>query len=127
MTEKQARKLVEDYNSGWVDGDGSKILSTLSADCIIIESHGPTYHNTDEVKQWMGEWFATGKVDKWDIKTFFFIDDTVFFEWSFACTIDSKTSSIEGVSIVKFKGNKINFIHEYRMTKPAFDYIKPAE
>lgn len=123
MDDKTARKLVDDYVEGWVNGDIARILKSLSKDCFIIESHGPTYHGTEEVKKWTDEWYSDGKVDKWDINAFFFANDTAFFEWSFTCTINSKTDSIDGASIVKFTEDKIHHIHEYRMTKPAFDYF----
>jgi len=86
--------------------------------------YGPTYHGTDEVKKWIQEWYQTGKVDKWTMDSFFFAKDTAFFEWSFTCTINAKADSIVGASVVQFKSGKIYHIHEYRMTKPAFDYSK---
>lgn len=53
----------------------------------------------------------------------FFAKDTVFFEWVFTYTIDGRTDSIDGASVVQFDNGKIHHIHEYRMTKPAFDYF----
>jgi len=40
MNEKLARELVNDYVQGWENGDDTRILSPLSDDCIIVESHG---------------------------------------------------------------------------------------
>lgn len=124
MTGKLARQLVDDYIGGWVDSNSTKILSTLASDCIVIESHGPTYNGSKQIKEWINEWYLTGTVDRWDINSFFITKDTAFFEWSFTCSIDGKTSSIDGASIVQFKKEKIVHIHEYRMTKPAFDYFE---
>lgn len=123
MTEKLARKLVEDYVQGWESNDASRILEALSSDCFITESHGPSYHGPGEVQKWIDEWYQTGKVDKWSIDAFFFAGEAAFFEWSFTCTIDGKTSSIDGASVVQFKDDKIYHIHEYRMTKLAYDYF----
>jgi len=125
MNEKLARQLVNDYVEGWENNDSSRILSPLGGDCFITESHGPTYRGLEQVKKWIDEWYRTGRVNKWNIDSFFFAKDTVFFEWSFTCTIDNKTSSIDGASVVQFKNSKIYHIHEYRMTKPAFDYFGP--
>jgi len=127
MTEKLARRLVDDYVEGWVDADGSRILGSLSEDCFITESHGPMYHGPEEVKKWIDEWYQTGTVNKWNIDAFFFAKDTAFFEWSFTCTIDGRTDSIDGASVVQFKGNKIYHVHEYRMTQPAFDYFSSEQ
>jgi ketosteroid isomerase-like protein len=123
MNESIARKLVEDYVQGWQINDASRILSSLSDECFITESHGPTYHGPQQVKKWIEEWHKTGKVDKWTIDAFFFANDTAFFEWAFTCTIDGKTDSIDGASLVQIKNDKIYHIHEYRMTKSAFDYF----
>jgi hypothetical protein len=123
MKEQLARQLVNDYVEGWVGSEITRILSPLSDKCYITESHGPTYHGLKEVERWANEWFKTGKVDKWTTDSFFYTENTAFFEWSFTCTVDGKTDSIDGASVVQFKGDKIYHIHEYRMTKPAFDYF----
>ncbi|HSX43967.1 MAG TPA: nuclear transport factor 2 family protein [Candidatus Saccharimonadales bacterium] len=120
MTEKLARQLIDSYVEGWVNNHSSRILGSLSDDCFITESHGPTYRGLEEVKRWIKEWHHTGVVDKWEIDSFFFAKDTAFFEWSFACTIGGKTASIDGASVVQFEDDKIYHIHEYRMTMPEF-------
>ena len=123
MTEKLARKLVDDYVGGWETSDAARIIKPLLTNCFITESHGPTYHGIKQVKRWIDDWYRTGRVNKWDIDSFFFAKDTAFFEWSFTCTINGKPDSIDGASVVQFKNDKIYHIHEYRMTKPAFDYF----
>lgn len=123
MNERLARQLVNDYVEGWVEADIVKILSPLDGKCYITESHGPTYHGINEVERWADEWFVTGKVDKWNIGSFFYTKNTAFFEWSFTCTVGGKTDSIDGSSVVQFKNNKIYHIHEYRMTNQPFDYF----
>jgi len=124
MTKKLARQLIEDYVKGWEQADSSRILKPLSDNCLIIESHGPTYNGLEQVKHWVKEWHQEGRVDKWEINSFCFVKNTAFFEWSFTCTTKGGTDSIEGASVVKFKGSKISGIHEYRMTEEAFDYYK---
>ena len=67
MKHQQARQLVETYVGGWRENDLSKILSTLWPDCIIIESHGPTYRGIDTVRRWVESWIAEGStVDRID-------------------------------------------------------------
>lgn len=123
MDKSLARQLVDDYVGGWKKNNAQKILDSLAEDCFITESHGPTYHGPEQVRKWIEEWSRTGKVNSWNIDAFFFTKDAAFFEWSFTCTISGKTSSIDGASVVQFKKSKIYHIHEYRMTKPAFDYF----
>lgn len=61
------------YVDGWKANDGEMIARALAEDCVIIESHGPTYRGVDDVREWMRSWVEEGyKVDKWDITSFFF-------------------------------------------------------
>lgn len=124
------RILVDQYVIGWKENDVEKIVSVLTSDCTIIESHGPTYHGHKSVRKWLEFWIKDkGKVTKWDINSFYYIynkyidnKQIVFFEWDFACKVQNKEHELLGISIVKFKGNKISFLHEYRMTKNPYEW-----
>ena len=117
------QKLVQDYVSGWKEGNPEKILSTLSKDCVIIESHGPTYKGKKITSDWISEWIYHGNsVDRWDITSFFGIDNVVFIEWIFECTFEKEKHYLEGISVIKIKENKICYIREYRTTKKRFLY-----
>ena len=111
--------LIRQYVAGWIDGDAAAIIATLADDCTIIESHGPTYHGTEEVKRWVDEWNGNGsKVEKWDITSFHEMPpDGAVFEWHFECTVDGKKHSLDGISIAQFKGGKISYMREYRAVK----------
>lgn len=121
----QAKKLIQEYVDGWKESDIDKIIEPLAKNCVIIESHGPTYHGVDQIRNWVRKWIkANGKVKRWDIKSFYFADKSqvAFFEWGFDCNINGKNYALLGLSVVKFKGKKISFIHEYRMTKNPHDW-----
>lgn len=123
MIKDQAKQLIQFYIDGWKETDISKISKPLAMDCEVVESHGPIYKGIDKVKKWVEVWIQSdGKVDRWDLTSFYFVDDTAFFEWIFDCIVDKKTYHIEGISIVHFKDNKISYLREYRMTKPAFEW-----
>ena len=87
MDRQQAYKLIELYVEGWKDNDIDKILTTLNDDCIIIESHGPS---------------------------FYYDSDVAIFEWNFECVVNNENYKLSGVSVVEFKGDKISEIREYR-------------
>ncbi len=88
---------------------------------MIVESHGPMYKNKKRIKEWIDNWNKSGsKVDKWNVKSYFEIDDVAFFEWNFTCTVDNKQHQLEGISFVKFKNGKISFMREYRTTKTLY-------
>ena len=120
-----AQSLIKQYVNGWEENNLEKILGCLSKDCLIIESHGPIYRGKDSVKNWFAYWLkGKGKVLKWNIKDIYFLknQNIAFFEWYFACVVEGKKHVLPGISIVKFKNSKISFIHEYRMTKNAYDW-----
>ena len=119
----KAKQLIQTYVDGWKENNIHKILKPLTDDCIIVESHGPTYHGKEQIRQWFAFWKEEkGKVLHWDIESFYFTqeENTAFFEWDFACNVRGKDYHLPGVSLVKFNKNKICHIHEYRMTHEAY-------
>ena len=72
MVEKIAFTLTQQYINGWKRNDLSMILSCLTENCMVIESHGPTYHGIADIERWFKFWLeAKSKVTKWDIASFF--------------------------------------------------------
>ncbi len=108
---------------GWRNNDPQKIVSTLSPDCIVIESHGPTYRGPGIVQQWAESWFGEGsKVDRWDITSFHYLEDAAVFEWDFVCIVDENEYQLQGISIVELDDDKIVALREYRRTEIPFDW-----
>lgn len=123
MNKNEAFKLVQLYVDGWKENNLSKITKPLASNCEIIESHGPTYKGIDKVRKWVKVWTQSeGKVNRWDITSFRFIDDTATFEWTFNCTVNKKTYHIEGITIAHFRDDRIKYLREYRTTKPLFEW-----
>lgn len=127
-----AQRLILTYVDGWKKNRIEKILAPLTKDCVIVESHGPTYHGASQIKKWVLFWIKEkGRVLHWDITSFYFLEKEriAFFEWDFACRVRGKDHKLFGISIVKFRNEKISFIHEYRMTKDQYnwsaDELKP--
>jgi len=123
--EHKNRKLIQLYIDGWKENNINKIIQPLANDCVIIESHGPIYYGVKQVKQWFSFWKQEkGKVLRWKIISFYFLkeEDIAFVEWDFACDVSNRNHSLFGISIFKFKKNKISFIHEYRMTKNPYKW-----
>lgn len=118
------REIIEQYIAGWKENDEAKILAVLDPDCIIIESHGPTYRGLEKVKTWIQEWIAQGnKIITWDITSFNNIfPSNAAIEWMFECTAQGEKHHFDGMSMITFKDKKISYIREYRTTKPLFDF-----
>lgn len=121
--EKFNMDLFQQYVSGWKQNHLPHILSCLTEDCIVIESHGPTYQSISDMKRWFEYWkAANSKITKWDILSFSFCEqnNTAYAEWDFSCVSNNQTYSFPGISVIKFTEEKISFIHEYRMTHQAY-------
>lgn len=116
-------KLIRQYVDGWKQNNLQKITSCLTENCVVIESHGTTYNGIQDIERWFALWLkAKNVVTKWDILSFYCLNDekTAFFEWGFSCVSGGKKYNFPGISIVRFADEKISFIHEYKMTNPAY-------
>ena len=116
------RQIIERYCQGWLKNNKNEILSLLSEDCVIIESHGNRYNGKKVIERWIDDWMKEGIVTKWEIISMHESEEFMTFEWIFECNHKKKTYSIEGISMVKFHDGKIEYIREYKMTKPIKDY-----
>lgn len=117
--------LIKQYMEGWKKNDLCLITSTLDDKCIVIESHGPTYYGIDDIQLWFNFWIAVdSKILRWDLTSYFHENNAAFIEWDFECFSNGIKYPLSGASIIKFSDKKINFIHEYRMKRPAFDWDK---
>lgn len=124
VIKSKAQKLIDTYIEGWKMGDDEIVCRALTKDCLIIESHGPTYNGVGDVKKWVNRWIKEKhKVDKWDIISFLLKGNVAVFEWQFTFSSSGATPrTIDGMSIVKFTGNKIAYLREYRTTKPLYKF-----
>jgi hypothetical protein len=127
VNRQEAHQLIIAYIEGWKINNPAQIIDTLATDCIIIESHGPTYRGLDIATQWIAGWLGRGDtVDRWDITTFCFdeVKQTAVFEWEFECTAGGVHYEIDGSSIVEFEDDKIVGLREYRMTESPYEWTR---
>lgn len=127
MLEKDAFNLIEQYVNGWKQNDLALIISCLTENCVVIESHGPTYHGIADIENWFEFWLkAKSRIIKWEILSFYFCEkeQTAFVEWNFVCISNNIEYTLPGMSVVKFTEQRIAFIHEYRMTHQAYAWAK---
>jgi ketosteroid isomerase-like protein len=118
--------LVRSYVAGWKAGDVERVVGTLMPDCTIIESHGPTYHGHDVVRQWMMSWFGEGQaITRWDITSVVAGRDIAAFEWIFTCTGRWGEATLEGATVLRFQSERIAHLREYRCTEPPHPWAPP--
>lgn len=123
MNADLAKQLIRRYVDGWREGDATKILDTVTEDCVVVESHGPTYHGKDQIARWVDTWFgAGGEVLVWEIRSLEVLDETGFFEWSFGCKWLGERYDFDGASVVRFRDEKIALLREYATTAPLYDW-----
>jgi ketosteroid isomerase-like protein len=116
------RALLQRFIDGWVSADEGAILSTLTDDCRIIESHGPAYQGKEMVRQWIADWHSRGNhIEKWVITSFHKSGDWTIFEWVFVYKSKTTGEAFEGITLAKIKDGKISYLREYRAT--AFPFI----
>lgn len=119
---ESAHERVSSYVEGWKAGDIERVLGTLTEDCVVIESHGPTYLGVDRIRRWMESWFRDGgAIPRWDITWLMYAHGTATFEWAFTCTGSWGEASFDGATVVRFRGDRIAHLREYRCTEPPFD------
>jgi len=117
------KQLILNYVEGWIAGNREQILSTLEPACVVIESYGPTYRGKEMVGRWIDSWFAPGNiVNRWDVTSFYTVDEPCFFEWIFECTYLGERHSFEGASLARLSQEKIISLREYAMTTPHYEW-----
>jgi hypothetical protein len=125
VNHQDAYQLTTAYVKGWKTNDAAQIIAALAPNCVIVESHGPTYRSLEIARRWIEGWLGAGNtVDRWDITSFHFAeaDQVAVFEWGFECRADGVHYEIDGISIVEFEGDRIVGLREYRMTEPPYDW-----
>lgn len=117
MTRDEALRVVADYIGGWMNADADRVLRSVAADCVVIESHGPTFSGRSEIARWLREWFGRGGVvSRWDVASFVFEGETAAVVWSFTCVDRGVRYEIDGMSLILFRGDRIARIEEYCRT-----------
>lgn len=121
MDQQPALDLINAYVDGWRANDLTRILDTLTEDCLIIESHGPTYRGREHVRLWVTTWFAAGQtIDRWDVTSVVVGEDRAAFEWTFMCSGGWGTASFDGATVVRFEQGRIASLREYRCTESPY-------
>ncbi len=116
------KTLIQSYMDGWKMGDQAKILTSLSANCVIVESHGPTYRGIEIIKKWIIEWTRSNKIENWDLTSFYSFDNMICCEWDFSYIGKETKEKFSGITIAQIDHGKIAWLKEYRMTAAPYEW-----
>jgi hypothetical protein len=121
LNHQQALTLINAYVEGWKNNRPDQIVGTLAPDCLVIESHGPTYRGRDHVLLWVTDWFQQGQsIQRWELSSFVYEDDAAAFEWVFECSGGWGRAVFDGMTVVRFTDGLISSLREYRCTTPPY-------
>lgn len=106
--------IIKSWFDMWLRNKSDDIDKCFSKDAVYIESWGPKYVGTDEIRHWFKEWNTRGKVTTWVIKQYFHKSDQTIVEWYFENIMnDGKKDLFDGISLIKWIDGKICYLKEF--------------
>ncbi|WP_067142027.1 nuclear transport factor 2 family protein [Oceanivirga salmonicida] len=111
-------KMIKEYFQMWISKNGENLTKIFDKDILYIESYGPVYNGIDNIISWFNKWSSINNVFRWEIKQFVHTENQTIVEWYFEYKLKDKgIDSFDGVSIIKFKNEKISYIKEFACVK----------
>lgn len=112
---EKREKIIRLWFNMWLQKKDLGITNIFSDDATYIESWGPKYKGSEEIKHWFSEWNTRGSVLFWDIKQYFHKENKTIVEWYFENTMNNgKIEAFDGVSLIEWtRENKICFLKEF--------------
>lgn len=119
-------EIFQEIINAWLEKDMQRFLSNLTVDVRYTECYGAQYVGKVECEKWFLHWTDSAKnfVKSWEIKSAHFDEDTGFFMWTFNCVYQGKENIFDGISKVKFDGNRISEIQEFEQKHEKFRPMK---
>jgi len=111
----QKIELFQQTIDAWLNKDIKKLLIVLSEDILWTEYFGAQYQGKAEIEKWFCQWNnpVENKVKSWTVDKYYVDNETALFTWTFRCFYEGKEGILDGISLVKFSGNKICEIQEF--------------
>lgn len=118
----QKIELFQQTIDAWLNKDIKKLLIVLSEDILWTEYFGAQYQGKAEIEKWFCQWNnpVENKVKSWTVDKYYVDNETALFTWTFRCFYESKEGILDGISLVKFSGNKICEIQEFEQKYEKF-------
>ncbi|HAV94667.1 MAG TPA: nuclear transport factor 2 family protein [Lactococcus lactis] len=118
----QKIELFQQTIDAWLNKDIKKLLIVLSEDILWTEYFGAQYQGKAEIEKWFCQWNnpVENKVKSWTVDKYYVDNETALFTWTFQCFYEGKEGILDGISLVKFSGNKICEIQEFEQKYEKF-------
>ncbi|KSU27643.1 hypothetical protein N42_0870 [Lactococcus lactis subsp. lactis] len=122
MWKMQKIELFQQTIDAWLTKDVKKLLIVLSEDILWTEYFGAQYQGKAEIEKWFCQWNnpVENKVKSWTVDKYYVDNETALFTWTFRCFYEGKEGILDGISLVKFSGNKICEIQEFEQKHEKF-------
>ena len=118
----QKIELFQQTIDAWLNKHIKKLLIILSEDILWTEYFGAQYQGKAEIEKWFCQWNnpVENKVKSWAVDKYYVDNETALFTWTFRCFYEGKEGILDGISLVKFSGNKICEIQEFEQKHEKF-------
>jgi len=118
----QKIELFQQTIDAWLNKDIKKLLIVLSEDILWTEYFGAQYQGKAEIEKWFCQWNnpVENKVKSWTVDKYYVDNETTLFTWTFQCFYEGKEGILDGISLVKFSGNQICEIQEFKQKHEKF-------
>ncbi len=113
----------------WLDKADRGISRLFAPEAVYIESWGPEYHGSAQIRHWFEEWNTRGTVLQWDIRQFFHRGDQTVVEWCFRNQMaDGAVEAFDGMSLIRWTGEgQIAFLQEFGCNLDRYDPYQGGE
>ncbi|MGV9051910.1 nuclear transport factor 2 family protein [Lactococcus lactis] len=120
--ENAENRTFQQTIDAWLNKDIKKLLIVLSEDILWTEYFGAQYQGKAEIEKWFCQWNnpVENKVKSWTVDKYYVDNETALFTWTFRCFYEGKEGILDGISLVKFSGNKICEIQEFEQKYEKF-------
>ena len=118
----QKIELFQQTIDAWLNKYIKKLLIVLSEDIVWTEYFGAQNQVKAEIEKWFCQWNnpVENKVKSWTVDKYYVDNETGFFTWTFRCFYEGKEGILDGISLVKFSGNKICEIQVFEQLHEKF-------
>ena len=114
-------QVIRTWFDMWLRADSTGLEEIFTPEAVYIESWGPEYHGSGEIKHWFTEWNTRGRVLRWDIKQFFHSENRTAVEWYFENRVDGRSECFDGVTIVRWNEERIAHLQEFGCNIERYD------